>query len=161
MVASSSGTQGGWAAGGGVEWGFLPHWSLRLQYLHLQFDNIERDFAYPGFPTAFRHTEANTGLDTVSIGVNYLFNWAPSERLPLSRRSYCRRDKSDREQTPPGLICVGPVDAPAREVACTHNGSSTPKADFRNGRDLSRPAPTSRDIFTKIFLSALQHPNRG
>ena len=77
MVASSSGTESGWAAGAGVEWGFLPHWSLRLQYLHLEFDNIGRDFAYPGFPTAFRHTEANTGLDTVSIGVNYLFNWAP------------------------------------------------------------------------------------
>ncbi len=75
MVASSSGTQSGWAAGAGVEWGFLPHWSLRLQYLHLEFDGVGREFRYAGFPTAFRNVQSNDSIDTVSIGVNYLFNW--------------------------------------------------------------------------------------
>ena len=75
MTAHASGSQGGWTAGGGAEWGFLPNWTARLEYLHLQFDNVGRDFSYPGFPTAFRHTNANDGVDIVRAGVNYLFNW--------------------------------------------------------------------------------------
>ena len=26
--------KGGWAAGGGVEWGFLPNWSVKVEYMH-------------------------------------------------------------------------------------------------------------------------------
>ena len=78
MVASSSGTEGGWAAGAGIEYGFLPNWTVRAQYLHLEFDNVGRSFAYAGFPTAFRSTVASDGVETFTIGVNYLFNWAPS-----------------------------------------------------------------------------------
>jgi outer membrane immunogenic protein len=74
MTASASGTQSGWTAGGGVEWGFLPNWTARVEYLHLQFDNVGRDYSYPGFPTAFRHFNSNHGLDVVRVGVNYLFH---------------------------------------------------------------------------------------
>jgi len=28
----------GWAAGAGVEYGFAPHWSVRLEYLYSQFE---------------------------------------------------------------------------------------------------------------------------
>lgn len=76
--ASASGTESGWAAGGGIEWGFLPNWTVKVEYLHLEFDGIGHDYAYPGFPTAFRHINADTGIDTVRIGVNYLFNWRSS-----------------------------------------------------------------------------------
>jgi outer membrane immunogenic protein len=34
-AASSSGTITGWVAGGGVEWFFMPQWSLKAEYLHV------------------------------------------------------------------------------------------------------------------------------
>jgi outer membrane immunogenic protein len=74
-VATASGTQSGWAAGAGIEWAFLPSWTVRVQYLHLQFDNINRTFVYPGFPGGTRTSVANTDTDTVGVGLNYLFNW--------------------------------------------------------------------------------------
>lgn len=77
MVANSSGNHSGWAAGAGIEWGFLPNWTVKAEYQHLQFDNVGRDFNYPGFPGAFRHVNANVGIDTVRVGVNYLFNTGP------------------------------------------------------------------------------------
>jgi outer membrane immunogenic protein len=74
MVASASGSQGGWVAGAGVEWLFAPNWTAKVEYQHLQFDNVGRDYNYTGFPTAFRHQVSDTGTDTVRVGVNYLFN---------------------------------------------------------------------------------------
>src|SRR5712691_11835703 len=35
----------GWAAGGGVEYGFAPHWSVRLEYLYSQFERADIRFA--------------------------------------------------------------------------------------------------------------------
>ena len=75
MSASASGNQSGWAAGGGIEYMFIPHWTVKIEYLHYQLDNVVRDFNYPGFPTAFRHDVSNSSLDTVRVGVNYLFNF--------------------------------------------------------------------------------------
>ncbi len=75
----------GWAAGGGVEWAFLPNWTLRAEYLHLQFDGIKEDASIqaivaPVFLTT--HVSSNTGVDLVRVGVNYLFNWGPA---PLAK----------------------------------------------------------------------------
>jgi outer membrane immunogenic protein len=74
QVSSTSGDESGWAAGAGIEWGFLPNWTARVEYLHLEFDGVGHDFTY-SIPAAFRHTVADTGVDTVRVGVNYLFNW--------------------------------------------------------------------------------------
>jgi outer membrane immunogenic protein len=71
--ASSSGTDGGWTAGGGVGWGFAPHWSAKLEYLYIQYD-ATNTFTYGGFPTADRRNESTTHLNLVRLGVNYLFN---------------------------------------------------------------------------------------
>jgi outer membrane immunogenic protein len=68
----------GWAAGGGVEWAFLPNWTLRAEYLHLQFDGVTEDRSKSGsIPGVFvtSHVSSNTGIDVVRVGVNYLFNW--------------------------------------------------------------------------------------
>jgi outer membrane immunogenic protein len=82
-----SGSLSGWTAGGGVEWGFLPNWTLRAEYAHLQFDGIEANPSFSGtvlsFPvTRTAHFSANAGIDVVRVGVNYLFNWGPP---PLAR----------------------------------------------------------------------------
>jgi outer membrane immunogenic protein len=68
----------GWAAGGGVEWAFLPNWTLRAEYLHLQFDRITEDRSKSSsfIPSLLvtSHVSSNTGIDVVRFGVNYLFN---------------------------------------------------------------------------------------
>jgi outer membrane immunogenic protein len=38
VSASSSSVRAGWVAGAGLEWMFLPHWSLRAEYLFVDFD---------------------------------------------------------------------------------------------------------------------------
>jgi opacity protein-like surface antigen len=65
--------ESGWVAGAGVEWMFAPHWTAKIEYQHMEFDNIVRDFAYAGFPTAARHTVSDSTVDTVRVGVNYIF----------------------------------------------------------------------------------------
>jgi outer membrane immunogenic protein len=83
--ASASNSLSGWTAGAGLEWGFLPNWTLRLEYLHLEFDNVATNYsdvvtvnAVP-FPIT-GHISSNIGVDVVRVGLNYLFNWgtAPS-----------------------------------------------------------------------------------
>jgi outer membrane immunogenic protein len=72
----------GWAAGGGVEWAFLPNWTLRAEYLHLQFDGVTEDRSKSStfVPSLFvtSHVSSNAGIDIARVGVNYLFNsWSP------------------------------------------------------------------------------------
>jgi hypothetical protein len=57
-----------------ARWQFAPHWTAKVEYQHLQFDGVSRDFNYAGFPTAFRHFASNSGTDTVRVGVSDLFN---------------------------------------------------------------------------------------
>jgi opacity protein-like surface antigen len=72
QVASASGTEPGWSAGGGIEWGFAPNWSVGVQYLHLQFDDIKRAYTY-SLPTANRNSVSSQSIDTVRLGINYRF----------------------------------------------------------------------------------------
>jgi outer membrane immunogenic protein len=86
-TASSSTTPDGWAAGGGLEWRFLPSWTLRVEYLHLQFSHVSSTFnlngTVNGVPVVSTSTSsANTGVQVIRVGLNYLFNWGPE---PLVR----------------------------------------------------------------------------
>jgi outer membrane immunogenic protein len=81
---ASSTTVGGWAAGAGGEWQVLPHWTLRVEYLHLQFNSINSNSSTTGtttlpglgtIPVAITASAGSkAGIDTVRFGVNYLFN---------------------------------------------------------------------------------------
>jgi outer membrane immunogenic protein len=81
-TANFSNTLSGWTAGGGIEWGFLPHWTARIEYLHLEFDNVGTSysstaaiFGVPG--TSTTHVSSNNGVEVVRVGINYLFNFGP------------------------------------------------------------------------------------
>ena len=41
VTASKEHSHTGWTAGGGVEWAFAPHWSVKAEYLYLDSTNIE------------------------------------------------------------------------------------------------------------------------
>jgi outer membrane immunogenic protein len=76
--STSSVAASGWAAGAGLEWAFTRNWTVRFEYLHLQFNGVGENFnsfgTVGGVPfTSTSGGSANVGIDTVRVGVNYLF----------------------------------------------------------------------------------------
>jgi high affinity Mn2+ porin len=66
----------GWAAGGGVEYAFAPHWSLRLEYLYSQFQNAAVQFDSGA-------THASTlNFQALRVGLNRKIDW-PADGSPL------------------------------------------------------------------------------
>ena len=65
-------TRLGWAAGGGVEYGFAPHWSVRLEYLYSQFGRA--DIRLPST------TQYASTLDfrSLRVGLNRKIDWPGS-----------------------------------------------------------------------------------
>jgi high affinity Mn2+ porin len=70
----------GWAAGGGVEYAFAPHWSLRLEYLYSQFQNAGVQFDSGA-------THASTlNFQALRVGLNRKIDW-PANGSPLQLAS--------------------------------------------------------------------------
>jgi opacity protein-like surface antigen len=74
----------GWTAGAGVEWMFMPKWSLKAEYLYYDLGiantaNVGALFYTSGGLSAVAHTALFDG-HVIRAGVNYHFNWgAPAE----------------------------------------------------------------------------------
>ena len=64
-------TASGWMAGGGIEWAFAPNWTARIDY---QYIGLENTTVAPGF-LVDTFTTRNANVQTLTVGVNYLFNW--------------------------------------------------------------------------------------
>ena len=70
-------TQTGWAAGGGVEYALDMHWSVKAEYLLLGVQrNIQSCAQVGGFPpgTIDCTTTHVPGIQTISLGLNYRFH---------------------------------------------------------------------------------------
>jgi high affinity Mn2+ porin len=66
----------GWAAGGGVEYAFAPHWSLRLEYLYSQFQSASVQFDSGA-------THASTlNFQSLRVGLNRKIDW-PANGSPV------------------------------------------------------------------------------
>jgi len=67
--ASASDTRGGWVAGAGIEYGFTPNWTGKVEYQHLGLGDETTASALVGDPgvTFRRH------FDMVTVGLNYKF----------------------------------------------------------------------------------------
>jgi outer membrane immunogenic protein len=79
LIGQSAGfaaTPDTWVAGGGIEWGFAPSWSAKIEYLHAGNLNISGSYVYTP-ATGNRNVTATTTLDTVKAGINYHFNLWP------------------------------------------------------------------------------------
>jgi outer membrane immunogenic protein len=73
QVGSISGnSRTGWTAGGGVEWMFVPHWSVFLEYNYMGFGTRSSSFAVcpPGTCSIF---SAKANIQDALVGVNYKF----------------------------------------------------------------------------------------
>ena len=62
----------GWAAGAGLEYGFLPNWSAKVEYMHYGFLNYT---APSGSLSGTSSATLSHDIDTIKFGVNYHFNW--------------------------------------------------------------------------------------
>jgi outer membrane immunogenic protein len=72
-IRTNSPTRTGWAAGGGIEYGFARNWTARVEYLHLGLSDQTFSFTAPN--NIFRSIdEGRLTVDTVRVGVTYLFN---------------------------------------------------------------------------------------
>jgi outer membrane immunogenic protein len=70
-----SSTQGGWVAGGGLEWMISPNWLLRGEYLHYSLNNapsvVVANGNFPGFPSGY--SWSNTTVDVARAALSYKF----------------------------------------------------------------------------------------
>jgi len=65
--------QYGWSVGGGVEYGFAPIWSVKLEYDFLDFPHSDTVTLSNGATTnTFTLTKT---IQKVELGLNYRFNW--------------------------------------------------------------------------------------
>jgi outer membrane immunogenic protein len=65
---SLSDTKGGWVVGGGIEYGFTPNWTGKVEYQHLGLEDVTIAGPFVGETvTASRH------FDMVTVGLNYKF----------------------------------------------------------------------------------------
>src|SRR6266849_160232 len=65
----------GWAAGGGVEYAFAPHWSARLEYLYSRFETADIRF-----PSATQYT-SKLDFQALRLGLNRKVDWPGSGNL--------------------------------------------------------------------------------
>jgi outer membrane immunogenic protein len=74
--STNSETRDGWTLGTGVEWGFLPHWSAKLEYDYVKFNtsnfNITSTSVATGVATSLARS-ATSDLSEVKLGVAYRF----------------------------------------------------------------------------------------
>jgi len=74
-VVSSTTNVTGWTVGGGVEFMPWPNWSLKVEYLFVQFPTITD--AFNTFAPVGTFVGVNTRLseNIVRMGINWHFNW--------------------------------------------------------------------------------------
>jgi outer membrane immunogenic protein len=84
---SLNNTRVGWTAGGGVEWMFLPNWSLKAEYLYYDLGSVSYNLSPlvdistvtgTALSTAFPRSSTRFNGNIVRAGLNYHFNWAPA-----------------------------------------------------------------------------------
>src|SRR5258708_25329668 len=63
VTLSDSKTQTGWTAGAGVEWMFIPRWSLKAEYLYRRFDSV----------TLFGFSTGKVAVNSGQFGINWHF----------------------------------------------------------------------------------------
>lgn len=74
-VASFSDTRTGWTVGAGVEYGFTPNWTAKIEYNYMDFGNERYVVAFPaaGIAGATTIHTIDDQLHLVKAGLNYRF----------------------------------------------------------------------------------------
>jgi outer membrane immunogenic protein len=78
-TASTSSTQWGWTVGGGAEWMFAPHWSLKAEFLYYDLGHVSANMPLTQlsgvvpFTTIGITSRVNFNGDIARGGINYRF----------------------------------------------------------------------------------------
>jgi outer membrane immunogenic protein len=65
-------TATGWMVGAGLEYGFTPNWSAKVEYNFLSFDSVHTTFNVGSVATAI---DRDLDMHVVKLGINYRFGW--------------------------------------------------------------------------------------
>jgi outer membrane immunogenic protein len=71
QFGQTSNTRSGWTIGGGVEWMFVPHWSVFLEYNYMDFGTKDGNVIGDGavvYPVSFKANQQD-----VLVGLNFHF----------------------------------------------------------------------------------------
>jgi len=68
LSVSASDTSGGWLLGAGIEYGFTPNWTMRVEYDHLELSDVSRTGPFLGDTVTLSRR-----FNMVTAGVNYKF----------------------------------------------------------------------------------------
>jgi outer membrane immunogenic protein len=71
-TTTTSTDRSGWIIGAGIEWGFAPGWSAKIEYNHFDFGSTNLAVNGTVNTTFVSSTEK---VDVVKGGINYRFNW--------------------------------------------------------------------------------------
>jgi outer membrane immunogenic protein len=73
-VGNITNTRTGWTVGAGVEWALAdPHWSVKLEYLYVDFGNKLYRFTAQPVPDLDRNVNLKENI--VRVGLNYKLDW--------------------------------------------------------------------------------------
>jgi outer membrane immunogenic protein len=72
-TTSASSDRSGWVAGGGIEWGFAPNWSAKIEYDHIDLGST--NVAITSSHGTISNISSSDKSDVVKGGVNYRLNW--------------------------------------------------------------------------------------
>jgi outer membrane immunogenic protein len=75
-------TDSGWMVGAGLEYGFTPNWSAKVEYNFMNFDLDEHRFTVSGVGSRF---DNDLDLHVIKLGINYRFGW-PAAPAPVVGR---------------------------------------------------------------------------
>ena len=73
FFGSESKTRWGWTAGIGIEWAFLPHWSVKGEYLYVDFGDDSYYCPVPPVGFVNRCSGVDVTQNIVRLGLNYKF----------------------------------------------------------------------------------------
>jgi outer membrane immunogenic protein len=73
QAGAFSNTMGGWTVGGGIEYALSRNWSIKGEYLYIDFMNQSVSQFNPGFPTFTGTATGNLTASIARAGINYRF----------------------------------------------------------------------------------------
>ena len=82
-------TRLGWAAGGGLEYAFAPHWSARLEYLYSRFERADIRF-----PSGTQYT-STLDFQSLRLGLNRKIDWPGSDDFSPASLADPESDRSE------------------------------------------------------------------
>ena len=80
--STTSGREGGWLIGGGLEFMCSPRWVFGLEYNYVKLDVDNRTGALPD-DKPFEYRDVDTDLHTVTARVSFLLGHDPAPPPPL------------------------------------------------------------------------------